>query len=1065
MSSKEFEIKLQFLEEAQEYLDNIETGLLNISKNKISTQQIDGILRCAHSIKGGAAMMGFSLMSDFAHKLEDFFKILKAGKHSPLNSEIESLFLLSVDHLKFLNQKYRQGEEIDPQWIDNEIMPIFTQLHDYFGDPTLEDEAVSLDNDSPEDMAAFLFETEVEGCLQRLESLLANPDALCLKEEFQLVAQELEGLGEMLDMPNFCEFCISIDQAFHEPIIDLKELAQQVLSNLRRCQALVMSYQKELLPNKFEFNSLIKADQTNNNSLQIEDNFYLDNLEAENFDFLPDSSEDYDLKTENQFLSEELRDSCLENNLISAHFNSKLLQDKDENISLETDLESNLQDPLNNSLTKIDLSIEDLDFLPETDLDLSESKLSQENNLDLEFMENSTNLITENHDVSFEEILENVDSKVLNKVTETIPEKQEITLRVPLKNLEALTDLFGELTIERNGLDLNFKSLQNLLKLLKTKVKVLETSNFHLRNTYDQISTPLGVTANNIQPLSLITNPAINNYNSNFDILEMDRYNDLHLLSAEVMETIVKIQEITSDLEIHLEDAQKTGRHLTRTSKLMQNHLTQVRMRPLSDLIDRFPRALREMSLEYGKQVELKVRGAGTLIDRTILDTLSDPLLHLFRNAFDHGIETPQTREKLGKSATGTIEIIGSYRGNQTIITIKDDGAGIDINKIKEKALKFGLNQEELTQSSEKEILDLIFEPGFTTAQRVTDLSGRGVGMDVVRTNLRQIRGEIQVTTEKEKGTTFIITVPFTLSVVRVLLVEIQGILLAFPSNSVEELLLLYPEIIRETAGQKVINLDGYLVPLIELTQWLKFSRFSPSFQSESLPKINQATVLIINYNNNLIAIKVDKYWNEQEVTIRPVEGILKMPSGFTGCTILGDGTVVPLIDAIALINWIYDSENSLKNKPFADYIFPANNDILMKNIEDDQNRENFRRKTILIIDDSINVRRFLALTLEKAGYLVEQAKDGQDGLEKLKSGIKIEGIICDIEMPRLDGYGFLANVKNNPNYQDIPVFMLTSRSGEKHRQIAINLGANGYFSKPFKEQELLQSLASLISY
>ena len=754
----------------------------------------------------------------------------------------------------------------------------------------------------------------------------------------------------------------------------------------------------------------------------------------------------------------------------------------------EFPLEINSSKIVNEELDNLEfLSEETFDFLPsiETDENITAEIPKSEEKLynDAFDKEEISEILEAKTVIQNQNISDEFDSEVKDKV----PEKIQSTIRVPLKNLEALTDIFGELTIERNTLDLNLQNLQNLLKLLQTKVKVLEKSNFNLRNTYDRVSTPVMASVNSNNQVLTESNYFLNNYQSNFDILEMDHYNDLHLLSSEVMENIVKIQEITSDLEIHLEDAQTTSRHLTRTSKLMQNHLTQVRMRPLSDLIKYFPRNLREMSLEYDKQVDLKVRGGGTLIDRSILESLKDPLLHLFRNAFDHGIESPETRQKLGKLPTGTIEIIGSYRGNQTIITITDDGGGIDINKIKEKALTMGLSQEELDTISENELLDLIFEPGFSTAKTVTGLSGRGVGMDIVRTNLSKVRGNIQVSTEKEKGTTFVISVPFTLSIVRVLLVEIKGILLAFPSNSVEELLLLYPVKVQETIGQKVLNLDGYIIPLIELNKYLNFPNASHNFNSESVAKINQDSVLIINYNNNLVGIQVDKYWNEQEVTIRPVEGTLKMPSGFTGCTILGDGTVVPLIDTIDLLNFISNHQNNLTQKSslyikdgitssyikenpssFNSALFDQNAQNLNAQQINNKNINNylpqFSQKTIMIIDDSINVRRFLALTLEKAGYIVEQAKDGQDGLEKIESGIFAEAIICDIEMPRLDGYGFLANIKNNPKFQNIPVFMLTSRSGDKHRQMAINLGANGYFTKPFKEKELLKTIEESIA-
>jgi chemosensory pili system protein ChpA (sensor histidine kinase/response regulator) len=651
--------------------------------------------------------------------------------------------------------------------------------------------------------------------------------------------------------------------------------------------------------------------------------------------------------------------------------------------------------------------------------------------------------------------------------SEKVVEKaDENTIRVAVRQLDELSNQFGELTIERNGLDLQLKRMQDLLWTLSNRVKNLEQANFRLRGAYDKVATNQVTNAPLVPQLNI---GAITPDEQEFDTLEMDRYSELHLVSQEIMETMVQIQEVTTDLQTNLEDTERSARDLNRTSKLMQSSLTQLRMRPISDLLNRFPRALREMELKYGKQVELKVRGGGTLIDRTILEALNDPLLHLFRNAFDHGIETPAARQTAGKPEKGSIEISAAYRGNQTVITIRDDGRGIDLDKIRAKALKMGLDESDLKNATKNDLLELIFMPGFSTAEHITDLSGRGVGMDVVRTNLKQIRGEIQVDTELEIGTTFTITVPFTLSVVRVLLVESGEMLLAFPTSAVEEMLRLKSEDILQMVGKEVLNWEGSMVPLIRLSQWFQFSRSHRIADTEAIPVIDNQSVLLIAQGDDLVGILVDRYWGEQEVTIRQVEGTLAMSPGFSGCTILGDGRVVPLVDAIALLRWIdnngatghsqnlshtlgaleSDSGNAIGSAAAQRAIAPTKNDFVDKT-------------TVLVVDDSINVRRFVAMTLEKAGYRVEQAKDGQDALDKLKGGLVVQAVVSDIEMPRLDGYGFLAHVKSDPNCQNLPIIMLTSRSGEKHRQIAMNLGASAYFSKPFREPELLKTLQQL---
>ena len=958
-SNQKQEIQAQFLEEAQDYLNTIESGLLGMASSGVNHETVDSILRAAHSIKGGAAMMGFQLLSDLAHRLEDFFKIIKTGRVS-LDQVLERLFLASVDCLRQIVRNYSQGATVDSNGLDQKFQPIFESLHELLGDLQPEDEEMLLainNQTNEQDMSVFLFESQVEDCLTELEEIAENGDFATLKEELEQVTQELSGLGEMLELPAFSQLCHSIEQNLQENPEQVEVIAQSAIQQLRRSQALILTQQKHLLPHELKLDTAPSP--------------------AMNPDELPDSS----------------------------------------------------------SLEAID------DFLPEDVLDVFSS---------LELSVDSEPLVQETlQKIPVTESIE--EAQIEEETAEYSSESPENTIRVSVSQLEDLGDLFGELTIERNGLDLQLQSLRHLFNYLRQKVRNLEKVNFQLRTLYDQNTVP------SFQSPELVNSTnSILSASPSFDLLEMDRYSNLHLVSGEMMENIVQIQEVTNDLEIHLAETEKINRELTRTSKLMQTNLTQVRMRPISDLLKRFPRALRDMELQYGKQVELKIKGGTTLLEKSILEALNDPLLHLMRNAFDHGIETPEIRRKLGKPETGTIEISAAYRGNQTFITIRDDGKGIDLEKLRDKAKQMGLDEEDLSQVSEKELLDLIFEPGFSTSEQVTDLSGRGVGMDVVRRNIEQIRGEIFVDTKQGIGTTFTLSVPFTLSVVRVLLVETQKMLLAFPSNAVEEVCLLDPEIIIQSAGQEFLKWEDSMVRLVRLGKWLKFAHSTPNLETEAIPVINKPTLLMIEQENHVVGLEVDRYWGEQEVTIRQVEGNLNLPPGFTGCTILGDGRVVPLIDALELLNWIDEQSSQTVSSSHL-------NESLISSVAQEPEITSSTKHRIMVVDDSINVRRFLALTLEKANYQVEQAKDGQDALEKLQEGIPVEVIVCDIEMPRLDGYGFLAHVKSDPDFKHIPVMMLTSRSGEKHRKMAMNLGATAYFSKPFQEKELLSTLKELV--
>ncbi|MBD2430498.1 MULTISPECIES: response regulator [Fischerella] len=1007
---KELEIQMQFLEEATDYLNTLEGILLEIETNhRIAPDKINAALRAAHSIKGGAGMMGFRSLSDLAHRLEDSFKVLKTRKNSlEIDTELQSLLLSGVDWLRQIVELHSEGNTVDEQWLSTFCYPVFDELHQILGEPTPEDASTIL---SPEDdgqnIIPLLFETEVEGCLQRLESVLADHQQPCLKEEVAIMAAELGGLGEMLQLEAFTQLCESIAHHLDTAQADeIEEIARASLTAWRRSQALVLTNQLDSLPTELDLEQTFIQLSTQPSTTQ---------------ELTPQFQQTASTAEEDEILQAEITaETWLDEEIIAADFEALEAAFADESNSVADELGE--PTPINAR------------EIPVTDYKFVEPKR---------------------------------EAIAANKERET----QENTVRVPSKQLEQINDLFGELIIQRNGLNLQLERLRKLIRNLSQRVQSLERENQELRTAYDRIATQAVISAE-ISSLPLLGGSGdqltfdyayqTQDIESKFDALEMDRYNDLNLLSQEVMETIVQVQEVTADIQLSVDDTDQIARKLNKTSKQLQRKLTQVRMRPLSDIVDRFPRALRDLSVEFGKNVQLKIEGASTLIERSILEALNEPLMHLMRNAFDHGIEDAATRRASGKPEQGTIEIKATHQGNRTIITIKDDGRGISLDKIRARALTMGLDATLLAQATDEELLSLIFEPGFSTSEQVTTLSGRGVGMDVVRSNLKHVRGDVKVDTVPGVGTTFTLLVPFTLSVARVLLVESNRMLLAFPTDAVSEIFLLQNEHVFPMAGSEVINWQGTMLPLIRLSRYLEFNCYrydNPNL--ETPPAINAASVLIIEGNNQPIAIQIDRCWGEQEVAIRRVEGNIPLPAGFSNCTILGDGRVVALVNVNELLYWIAANDRTPRTNQLPSarlktvFLTPSEEKTL--ELSKDQ------KGTILIVDDSINVRRFLALTLEKGGYLVEQAKDGQDALEKLQSGLKVQAVICDIEMPRIDGYGFLGRVKSNNEFKNIPVAMLTSRSSDKHRQLAMQLGARAYFSKPYNEQELLRTLEEII--
>jgi chemosensory pili system protein ChpA (sensor histidine kinase/response regulator) len=953
---KELEIQMQFLEEATDYLNTLEGVLLEIDISKrIELEHINAAMRAAHSIKGGAAMMGFRVLSDLAHKLEDAFKVLKTQKDSlELDTHLQSLLLSSVDWLRQIVELLAKGNNLDDSWLRKFCYPVFDELYERLGEPTPENITTLLSSEDDTEIIPLLFETEVEEYLQHLEARLKNSNKSGLRVELVMMATELSGLGEMLQLTAFTKLCQSVSHYLETYPDSCLEIANLALKAWRQSQNLVLSNQRDNLPTRIDFGEVI-------------------------------------------------------------HDRPLILANQQDHLLYKS------------AISDFDL-LENVELSPE-----SADRVSTSENLPIDY--------------KYTERKSDINSLPKER------ENQENTVRVPSKHLEKINDLFGEVIIQRNGLNVQVERLRKLVRNLSQRVQILDQENQELRTAYTKM-----ITHNHLVEES--ANHGNQGTENNF--IEQDSYQKLNLLSQNVMETIVQVAEVTSDIQLSVDDTDQIARKLNKTSKQLQRQLTQVRMRPFSDLVERFPRAIRDLNVEYGKNVQLKIEGGNTLIERGILEALNEPLMHLLRNAFDHGIEDPTTRRTQGKPEQGLIEMKAVYHSNRTIITVRDDGQGISLEKIRHRASKMGLDDSLLASASDEELLSLIFEPGFSTSEQVTALSGRGVGMDVVRNNLKLARGDVNVDTQAGVGTKFTLSVPFTLSVARVLLVESDRLVLAFFTDVIEEIFLLEQEQIFFLDGKEFINWQNHQLPLLRLNSYFEFncSRYN-NLELETLPIINAISVLIVKHDHQQVAVQVERCWGEQEVAIRQVEGNIPLPSGFNNCTILGDGRVVPLINTNDLVLWITTGERPhISNKLPTTRLQTA----FLKPPKVATVKQPSRQKgVILIVDDSINVRRYLALTLEKGGYQVEQAKDGQEALEKLESGLQVQAVICDIEMPRIDGYSFLERINNNTELRNIPVAMLTSRSSSKHRQLAMQLGAKAYFSKPYNEQELLRTLEEII--
>jgi two-component system, chemotaxis family, sensor histidine kinase and response regulator PixL len=1085
MMDNDRQIPLKFLDEAADCCDRMESTVLGLANKIPNPQELDQALRAAHSIKGGAGMMGFMPLSQVAHQLEDFFKILRVRYHAKsIDTEVETLLLQGIDLLRQVSDLHRQGSVIDEVWLITQSQPIFDRLRQQLGDLRPEDEDALLSQEGDADPAMLMLESALKDSIDLLVIQLTTLSSHDLLESLRSTAAELTDFGRMAKLEQFVELCRSVKN--HCQNIDpaqANQLAQQSLKAWRKSHSVVLLGRFEKIPTKISGFATTTSDKITSDNLAI-DGF---NPELSGMDDLTES-------IDFAFLQSEIANLDLDNfRELSSSFDemspiSALMGDFANFEIPELSLEEQGFIAFNEDAQSLN-SIESFPFpeslfsepplalitelaafdLPEMPTAFSSNWNEAETTTDISNLFNqhepSVGLLAELAAIELPELLTDwsEDDRATAPVITINPpiptpastpasisnasNQQGQTVRVPVEYLKQFNTAFGQLILERNAINLRLGEIQNYTGLLRKRMKHLESSNKELRQWYDQASTAGLLPTPQESPASIAVSSVKTSAITEFDALEMDRYNDLHLVSQDQMETIVQLEEVTTDIELSLQDLTQSVRGLNQTTRSLQKNLTRTQMSPFADVVKRFPRLIRDLSVQFGKSVNLKIVGEHTGIDRAILDSLSDPLIHLLRNAFDHGIEDVATRLAAGKSTTGNITLEASHRGGETIVTIADDGGGIKINRIRDRLRQMGLPAEEIAKISEAELLDTIFEPGFSTASSLTELSGRGVGMDVVRTNIEEIRGRIQVKTELGVGTTFTIRVPFALSIVRVMLMERAGFIFAVSVDSVKEIMRFQPDLLTTDGTQ--LAWQSQTIPLLALEQAMTFGGNHRPFELPGIPTIDRPTVLVVGEDELSAAFYIDKFWGEKEVTLRSIDSPIPLTPGFGNSIILGDGRVVPLVNLVELACWMSVNEEFVTTR------------------QDDRPMLTGTKQTqpqrILVIDDSINVRRYLAAMLEKEGYEVEQARDGQEAVEKLVGGLVVQAAICDVEMPRLDGYGVLEALRADETFENLPIVMLTSRNSEKHRTLAMNLGASAYFSKPYTEPELLGSLKSLI--
>ncbi|KZZ46283.1 hypothetical protein A3759_06880 [Thalassolituus sp. HI0120] len=531
-----------------------------------------------------------------------------------------------------------------------------------------------------------------------------------------------------------------------------------------------------------------------------------------------------------------------------------------------------------------------------------------------------------------------------------------------------------------------------------------------------------------------------------FDPLEMDRYSAMQQLSKALVESASDLLDLKDTLSNKTRDAETLLLQQSRVNTELQEGLMKTRMVPFQRLVPRLRRIVRQISLELSKQVELKVFNADGEMDRTILERLISPLEHMVRNAVDHGMETEEQRREAGKSEVGNIELDISRDGGDIVLTLRDDGRGVNLEAVRNKAIERGLMAAD-ADLSDDEITQFILQAGFSTAAQVTQISGRGVGMDVVSSEIKQMGGSVVIHSQQGVGTEFVIRLPFTVSVNRALMVRVGDDLYAVPLNNIEgivrasaaELEKLY-ELPSEARSYGYAGNDYRLEYLGNMLD----NEAQPKFAAQHLP----LPVLLIR-GSVPFALQVDSLLGSREIVVKTLGPQFASVMGVSGGTILGDGSVVIILDLPAMIR----TQSSLE--------YQQAKALDAQDAERRHELEN-RLPRILVVDDSVTVRKVTTRLLERNGMEVFTAKDGVDAMATLQDH-KPDLMLLDIEMPRMDGFEVASQVRHDSRLKDIPIIMITSRTGDKHRERALSIGVNEYMGKPFQEDNLLAAMNRLL--
>jgi len=606
------------------------------------------------------------------------------------------------------------------------------------------------------------------------------------------------------------------------------------------------------------------------------------------------------------------------------------------------------------------------------------------------------------------------------------------TIRVNLERLDSLMDLVGEMVIGRERVDRRLDEVDRLsASLLASRARLAQYVADYERREFDPRHSMPGAKPAPTVGLSVA---------ELFAELEFDRYDDAGIFARTVAEIAADIAELQSELTAVSRALRDDIAHVHRITGALRSEIGRARLVPIGSLFGRFVRQGQEAARGARKTVRFETRGEAVELDTSIIEQIVDPLLHLVQNTIAHGIETPEERHACGKDATGTVTLSAAHEGGAVLVEVADDGRGIDPNRLRRHAVEQGFAPA-AAELDDNAALDLVFLPGFSTASAVTTAAGRGVGLDVVRTNVRRLNGEVEVRSVVGEGTRFTLRLPLTLLVSEALMITVDDERMAVPLNAAQLVTEVRPDDVRPGPRGEAIVVGDDLVDLVPLSSLLGLER---------LPRRPRRPVIVVRGAGRTLAIEVDEILHKQEIVVKPLGAFLQGVGPYGGASVGADGRVTLVLDAGALVETAAGAATAARGAARA--ARSRGNAVA-----------DAGRPRVLLVDDSVSVRKFVGQMLDKAGFDVTTAADGADAMVRLAEAA-FDVLVTDLEMPRVNGYELIEDVRRRAATRELPVIVLTTRAGDKHVALAKSLGVEHYVTKPVEEHAFVSLVASLVS-